>query len=67
MRPDKAHTENSTYFICNVYRKFYSSRFVAIYMCIVFIWKPKLLLCLVGLPFWGKKILIETEIRGFHK
>lgn len=69
VRPDKVRAENRTYFIYNIYRKFYS-RCVAIYMCILLIWKPKLLLCLIGVRFGGRGgvgILSETEIRALHR
>lgn len=55
MRPEKAHTENTAYFICNSYRKFYFSKCVAIYVYELFIWKPKLLLGLIPLVFERKE------------
>lgn len=61
--PDNAHIRSSIYFMYNVYIKFYSSRCVVIYVCMLFIWKPQLLLHLIGLIFWGKKIFIQTEVK----
>jgi len=66
VRPDKAHIKTSTYYMCDIYRKFYSSRCVAIYVCILFIWKPELLLCLIGLTFWGWKSLWK-QIKGLYR
>lgn len=56
MRPDKAHTEKRTYFICSSNKRFYSSRCIA-----------KIALVLKWPYVLGKKILIETEIKGLYK
>lgn len=65
LRPYNANIKSSMYFMYNVYRKFYSSRCVAIYVCMLCIWKPQLLLPLICLTFWGKSNLYSNRDKSF--
>lgn len=61
------HTKRSIYFMYTVYRKFYSSRCVVIHEGMLCIWKPQLLLCLIGLTFWGKNNLYSNRGKSVLK